>query len=240
MFKKAMEELDKLSKSETPETELEALAKALQEELGDGVEVVLKKSEGKTQAELDAEAETLRKSQEAEEAEEAETLRKAQEAEEAEAERLRKSQQGQQTDEELMIEASECFRDLQKSVVDGQEATLGELDVLKKSVGALLNLNIKLAGVVGDLVKSQRADMEEMKKSLGSMGATPMAPNAARIGTGAAETEEGELKKSRPEIQEALQKAVQEGKVASYWLSNFGTHKNVELLPQEVRDIIEV
>jgi len=237
MFKKAMEELDALSKSENPEDELEALAKALQAELGEGVEVVLKKAVEKTQAELDAEADTLRKAQEAEEAE---TLRKAKEVEEAEAERLRKSQQTQMTEEELLVEASELYRDLTKAVVEGHESTLGELDVLKKSVGALLNLNIKLAGVVGELVKSQRADMEEMKKSLGSMGAGAVVPNAARIGTGAAEHEEGELKKSRPEIQEALQKAVQEGTVAAYWLSNFGTHKNVELLPQEVRDIIEV
>ena len=134
MFKKAMEELHRLSKSSNPVDELGQLTKALQEELGEGFEVVLRKSELPP-----------------ENNEEAEALRKAQELKEAEAaEALRKSQTHQPTEEDLLVEASEAYAYLQKSVETGTNAMLGEMEVLKKAVSSLLNLNIQLAGVVGE------------------------------------------------------------------------------------------
>ena len=233
MFKKAMEELEALSKSSNPGDELEQLTKALQEELGAGFDVVLRKSE--TPAEGTEEAEELRKAQEAEEAEE---LRKSKEAEE-EAETLRKSQARQQIEDELLVEASEAYADLQKSVETGTNAMLGEMEVLKKAVGSLLNLNIKLAGVIGDLSKSKDEGMERIAKSVSEIAATPLAPNAARLGQGsAAENDGGELKKSISEVMESLQKAVQEGKTHARYLTDFGTYKSVDRLPAEGRELI--
>lgn len=221
MFKKAMEVLEKLSKSGKPGDDLEALTKALQEELGEGIQIDLRKSEQTKTAE-----------------EAAEELRKAQEKEAEAAEELRKSQEDKQNEDNLYIEASEAYADLQKSVETGTNATLGELDVLKKAVGSLLNLNMKLAEVVGELSKSRKEDMEEIKKSMTSLGAGPTAPNAARLGTGSADEGHEELKKSVADTMEELTKAVQAGKVAARFLSDFGTYKDVERLPADVREII--
>ena len=233
MFKKAMEELEALSKSSNPGDELEQLTKALQEELGAEFEVVLRKSE--QPAEGTEEAEALRKSKEVEEAE---TLRKSKEAEEAET--LRKSQEHQQVQDELLVEASEAYADLQKSVETGTNAMLGEMEVLKKAVGSLLNLNIKLAGVIGDLSKSKDEGLERIAKSVSTIAATPVAPNAARLGKGAADEGQEELKKSTSEVMESLQKAVQEGKTHARYLTDFGTYKSVDRLPVEVRELIGV
>jgi hypothetical protein len=235
MFTKAMEELDRLSKSSNPTDELDQLTKALQEELGKGFDVVLRKSVQPAQGTEEAEA--LRKAQETKDAEEAETLRKAQEAKDAET--LRKSQE-RQSEDDLLVEASEAYANLQKSVETGTNAMLGEMDVLKKAVGSLLNLNIKLAGVIGDITKSKDENLERIAKSVSTIAAAPVAPNAARLGTGSAvEGEEGDLKKSTSEIMESLQKAVQEGKAHAQYLTDFGTYKNVERLPAEVRKLID-
>ena len=77
--------------------------------------------------------------------------------------------------------------------------------------------------------------MSEMAKSV---CAAPVAPGKAVLGMGNDGTAGDALKKSINEVHEALLKAVSEGKVNSHYLAVFGTYKDVERLPQEVRQAI--
>jgi hypothetical protein len=222
MFKKAMEMLDKLGKSNKPEDELAALAKSLEKELGGDP---LVKSEGEKEPDGD---------------EDDDGKEPTDDKDDKGATPMAKSQVEQ--DDEALVLASEAYGALQKSVMEGTEATLGEMETIKKSLGALLNLSIKLAGVVGQLHEDRHENMERMAKSLETLAASPMIPNSARIGTGAVDQdlETGELKKSNSEVQDLLMKAISEKKVDPYHLSAFGTHKDINRLPAEVREIIGV
>ncbi len=210
---KAMDELDQIAKAQGEEKdELDELTKALEEELGDDLSKGHKEPDGD---EDDKGKEPVGQDENDED--------------------LDKSQDDG-FDEEL-VKASEAFASLEKSVRDMTEGLSGEVGSLKKSMAALLNLNIKQAKVIASLAKSRDEDGERIAKSLEALAGAPMAPNKAVIGTGSSvETET--LKKSHSEIQEALQKAISEGKVAAGWLSNWGTHKDVNRFPEDVKTAI--
>lgn len=138
-------------------------------------------------------------------------------------------------DDEL-VKASEAYADLTKSVEEGIGGIYAELDAMKKSMAALMNLNIKQAKVIAEMVKSQKEDAEAIAKSLESVGAKPTMPNSAKIGVGG--TTEAPMSKSYSEVHEALLKAIQEGKVQAHYLSMFGTYKNTDMFPEDVKQAI--
>lgn len=214
---KAMEELDDLEKSvkEEPKDELDELTKSLEEELGDELTKSHKEPDGD---EDDKGAEPV-----------------GQEEEDGEGD-LDKSAQDDNYDEEL-VKASEAFASLEKSVQEMTTGLAGEVDSLKKSVAALLNLNIKQAKVIASLAKSRHDDMERIEKSVSELGAKPLSPGQAKFGIGGVEVVE-ELTKSISEISESLTKAVQAGQVDARHLSIFGTYKDVGRLPEDVKKII--
>jgi hypothetical protein len=223
-FEKAMNELDELEKSvkepetemekamEEPMDELDELTKALEEELGENLSKACNEKE--------------------EEKEEKEDGDKDDEG--AEPEELGKSQEDNY-DEEL-VKASEAFSSLEKSVSELGFGFASEINALKKSIAALLNLNIKQAKVVASLSKAQQDHTERITKSMGDFGSKPMAPGLAAFGTGGMQPEI--LEKSISEISDALLKAVQAKQVDSRHLSIFGTYKDVNRLPADVKKII--
>ena len=237
-FSQVLDELDTLAKSGQPEVdELDALTKSLEAELGIHEEPLVKsegEGEGEEEGEDDEEMEKSRKAEEA-----AEALRKSQAADALEAEAaeaLRKSQTVDE-DQELVL-ASEAYDRLQKSVHDGMGSALYEIDTLKKSMAALLNLNIKQAKVIGQLAASI-GENEGLKKSIEALASGATLPNRALLGQATSIVEEDNLSKStHSDVTAALSKAVQEGKVAPQYLSIFGTYKDVNRLPADVRTII--
>lgn len=146
---------------------------------------------------------------------------------------------GKSMDEDMeseLIKASEAYADLTKSVEDGIGGLHDELELMQKSMAALMNLNIKQAKVIAEMVKSRKDDTEAISKSLESIAGRPVAPVSAKIGiAGSSETP---LAKSSSEIHDALLKAVQEGKIQAQYLSMYGTYRNVDVLPEDVKQII--
>jgi Mg2+ and Co2+ transporter CorA len=210
-LEKAMQELDDVEKSiqGEEESELDALTKALEEEIGED----LSKSD-------DAADEDLAKSEDEEEDEKDE-----------DDDDMDKSDMSDFDDE--LVKASEGYADLTKSVEEGIGGVLDELDAMKKSMAALMNLNIKQAKVIAELVKSRKDDVAAITDMAKSIGAAPMAPGKAVFGVGGAQ--EQKIEKSASEITMDLTKAVQDGRVEARFLSIYGTHKDVDRLPESVR-----
>jgi Mg2+ and Co2+ transporter CorA len=217
-YDKAMEELDQVEKSmqTEQEDELDALTKALEEEIA-GED--LNKSEDESDVEK-----SKKKPQESDK-----------DDEDCEEDKEMEKSDHYDFDDEL-VKASEAYADLTKSVEDGIGGLYAELDAMKKSMAALMNLNIKQAKVIAEMVKSRKDDVEAINKSLQIAGAAPMAPNKAVIGLG--RNDESPMQKSVSDIQDQLLKAVQEGRVQSQYLSMFGTYKNIDMLPEEVKQAI--
>lgn len=210
-YKEAMEELDALDKSQAAEeTEtLDELTKALEEELG----------------------EELAKSDDGDDDDEGGEP----EPEDDGDDDTEKSQQ-QEFDDEL-IKASEAYASMESSVRHGIESIHCELDALRKGMAATMNLCIKQAKVIAQFAKSM-PDLGEMAKSIQTLGGQPMAPNKAVLGIGSMDDPTEALQKSVSEVQDLLQKAVQDGKVDARYLSIYGTYKDINRLPVDVRDII--
>lgn len=201
-LEKAMQELDDIEKSiqGEEESELDALTKALEEEIGED----LSKSDDEEDDEKD---------------------------EEDDDEDMDKSDMSDFDDE--LVKASEAYADLTKSVQDGIGGVLYELDAMKKSMAALMNLNIKQAKVIAELVKSRKDDVAAITDMAKSIGAAPMAPGKAVFGVGGGQ--EQKIEKSVSEVTMDLTKAVQDGRVEARFLSIYGTHKDVDRLPESVR-----
>lgn len=212
-LEKAMQELDDVEKSiqREEESELDALTKALEDEIGED----LSKSD-------DAADEDLAKSDDEEDDEK---------DEEDDDEDMDKSDMSDFDDE--LVKASEAYADLTKSVQDGIGGVLDELDAMKKSMAALMNLNIKQAKVIAELVKSRKDDVAAITDMAKSIGAAPMAPGKAVFGVGGGQ--EQKIEKSVSEVTMDLTKAVQDGRVEARFLSIYGTHKDVDRLPESVR-----
>jgi hypothetical protein len=140
---------------------------------------------------------------------------------------LYRSEQAQ--NDAALVEASEAFESLTKSVNDGIGGIHAEIAGLTKALAADLNLNIKTAQAIVGLTKS-----------IAALGKMPVGTSETRIGAGSATRDlvPNDMAKSQSEISDALLKAVQDGKVAAKWLSTYGTHKNLEMLPEDVRTII--
>lgn len=224
---KAMDELDQLEKSVQgeEESELDALTKALEDELGED----LSKSEDPTEADL------YKGHKEPDGDEDGKDTDDDGDGEDDDNDDddMDKSDMSDFDDE--LVKASEAYADLEKSVSEGINGVLAELDTLKMSLASQMNLNIKMAKVMAELVKSRKDDVAAMSEMAKSVGAAPVVPNKATFGLCG---QEDSLQKSSSEIQDALLKAVQEGKVNSHYLSVFGTYKDVARLPQDVRQII--
>lgn len=144
--------------------------------------------------------------------------------------------------EDELVKASEAYASLEKSVMVGMDEIGGGLDVMRKSMAALMNLTIKQAKVIAgqsrandELVKS----VQELAKSVETLGSQPVGASRTMLGTGSTTTEE-KIEKSRAEIQDALLKAVQAGTVASQYLTIYGTYKDVNRLPPDVRQAIGI
>lgn len=227
-FDQAMHELDALAKSQEEPVvdELDALAKSLEEELG--ADLAKSKDGDAVAADPDKDKE---KGDDPDKGGEPEPIVKSDEPEP-----IVKSDEPVSLDDEL-IKASEAFCDLEKSVYSGFGSLHEEFETLKKSVAALINLNVKQALAIVDLTKSRQSDMELIHKSMESLGAGPVIPNKAVLGLGTG-GEEVPMTKSVSEIHDELLKAVQGGKVDAHYLSSFGTYKDVNRLPEEVRQII--
>jgi hypothetical protein len=135
----------------------------------------------------------------------------------------------QQQDDAALVEASEAFESLTKSVTDGIGGIHAEIAGLTKALAADLNLNIKTAQAIVGLTKS-----------IAALGRMPVGTSETRIGSGSATRDlvPNDMAKSQSEISDALLKAVQDGTVAAKWLSTYGTHKNLEMLPEDVRTVI--
>ena len=242
-YEKSMADLDILEKSQkegaelSPEQELDVLLKSLEAEIG---EDPLKKSgdDGK-----DPDDGTGGDPEPMEDDELEKSIRLAAEAE---ADALRKAQELDPDYEEL-VKASECYiamtDSIQKSHGDIQE----QLGTMCKSMTALMNLNIKMAGVItaqsGELTalkKSREEDLDTLQKSLQTLGAKPVMPNKAVLGIGEQVRHEETMQKSVSEVQELLLKSIHEKKVDSRWLGIYGTYKKLDCLPEEVRKVIGV
>lgn len=216
-LEKAMEELDELAKSkEEPTDELDDLTKSLEEELGEDLTKSEKEPDGD---EDDKGAEPVGQDEDDED--------------------MDKSS-NENYDEEL-VKASDAFASLEKSVSEMGFGVAAEMSEMRKSMAALLNLNIKQAKVIASLAKSRQEDMERIEKSVGTLvaidGKQPVAPGLAKFGMGGVEAAE-ELTKSISEISDSLTKAVQAGQVDARHLSIFGTYKDVGRLPDDVKKII--
>jgi hypothetical protein len=224
---KAMKELDDIAKSKDApvEDELDALTKALEEELGDDLSKSDDEQSDKEDDKEDADGDKEEGEKDGD---------KDADDKDAEAEPIGKSDE--ETFDEELVKASDAFYSLEKSVSDMGNGLFEEISTIKKSLGALLNLTIKQAHVIASLSKSRAEDVETIAKSVAVLGAAPVAPGRAVLGIGS--LEEIALQKSVSTIQDALLKAVQEGTVAAHYLSSFGTYKDVNRLPADVRETI--
>jgi len=216
-YDKAMAELDDIQKSDDAikEDELDALTKSLEEEL----------------------AEDLSKSDKPNPFEKKDDDEDGDDSDDDDDDEAKKSMSDDFDDE--LIKASEAYADLTKSVEEGIGGIYSELDSMKKSMAALMNLNIKQAKVIAELAKSRKEDTDSIAKSIQAMGATPTAPGKAVLGIGASDAP-AELKKSVAEITELLVKAANEGKIDTRYLSIFGTYKTVDTLPDSVKQTIGI
>lgn len=213
-LEKAMQELDDVEKSiqGEEESELDALTKALEDKIGED------------QSKSDDEEDDEKGEDDDEKSEDDDE--KGEDDDD-----MGKSDMSDFDDE--LVKASEAYADLTKSVQDGIGGVLDELDAMKKSMAALMNLNIKQAKVIAELVKSRKDDVAAMADMAKSIGAAPMAPGKAVFGVGGAQ--EQKIEKSASEITMDLTKAVQDGRVEARFLSIYGTHKDVDRLPESVR-----
>lgn len=220
-LKKAMDELEQAGKVAQQEevSELDALTKSLEDELGES----LSKSDDPAAGEMS------KSHSEPDGDEEGKDTDGDGDGKEGEMEKS----EGSDFDDEL-IKASEAYDELTKSVEGGIGAVLTELDTMKKSMAALMNLNIKQAMVIAELVKSRKDDVAAMAEMVKSVGATPVAPGKAVFGLGGAE-EVGKIEKSHGEIVMELTKAVQEKRVEARFLGWYGTHKDASRLPDNVK-----
>lgn len=212
-YDKAMEELEEIQKSDdaATEDELDVLTKSLEEEMAADLSKSGKDDDDDDDADDDDK--------------------------EGEPEGMGKSDDSDFDDE--LIKASEAYADLTKSVEDGIGGIFSELDSMKKSMAALMNLNIKQAKVIAELAKSRKEETEAITKSLATIGAAPTIPGKAVIGIGASEAP-AELKKSTSEITELLVKAANDGKIDARYLSIYGTYKTVDSLPDSVKQTIGI
>lgn len=215
-YDNAMSELDQIEKSMQPEVdELDELTKSLEEELGEDL--------SKSHSEPDGDEDGKDEDEDGD-------------GKDEEPKSMDKSENEEFADE--LVKASEAYADLEKSIHEGIGGIYAELDSMKKSMAASMNLNIKMAKVIAELSKSRKEESDTIHKSIQAMGAAPVAPGKAVIGLGSADPTEAKIEKSVSEIHDALLKAVQEGKVAAQNLSHFGTYKDVTRLPAEVRQAI--
>lgn len=214
-YDKAMEELEEVQKSDdaATEDELDVLTKSLEEELA----ADLSKSDKEDDDDAGNDDDDDDK--------------------EGEPEGMGKSDDSDFDDE--LIKASEAYADLTKSVEVGIGGIFSELDFMKKSMAALMNLNIKQAKVIAEFAKSRKEETEAITKSLATIGAAPTIPGKAVIGIGASEAP-AELKKSTSEITELLVKAANDGKIDARYLSIYGTYKTVDSLPDSVKQTIGI
>jgi hypothetical protein len=114
-------------------------------------------------------------------------------------------------------------------------------------MAALTNLNLKMASVItaqsgeiAALKKSREEDLETIQKSVATLGGRPVMPNTAVLGVKVVDGKEETLTKSLSEIGDDLTKAVQGGKIDSRHLTVWGTYKDVNRLPEEVRTLIGI
>lgn len=214
-YDKAMEELDQLAKSQDEQKDdletIDDLTKALEEELGED----LSKSKDGDADDKDGDSDPVDDDDDVE-----------------------KSQNDDYDDE--LVKASEAYASLEKSVVEGMGELGGELDTMRKSMAALMNLTIKQAKVIAGQAKANDQlvkSVEDLAKSVQALGAQPIGVSKTVIGVGSA-IEEEPVKKSHAEIQEALIKAIDEGKIAAQCLSIYGTYRDINRLPTEARTAI--
>lgn len=213
-YDKAMEELDAIEKSSQPEEdELDALTKSLEEELG----------------------EDLSKSKEEDKEDDDDDKDDDEKDEGDEPEGFGKSEDDDFADE--LIKASEAYASLEKSVQEGIGGVFAELDAMKKSMAAMMNLNIKQAKVIAEMSKSRKEETDAIAKSLQNIGSAPVAPGKAVLGIGASEQTE-QLQKSVAEVTELLVAAANAGSIDARYLSIYGTHKNLACLPDSVKTTI--
>ena len=136
---KAMEELDQVEKSlqGEEESELDALTKALEEELGED----LSKSD-------DEEADLSKGHKEPDGDEDGED-------EDGDGDGDMEKSDDYGFDDEL-IKASEAYDELTKSVQDGIGSVLEEVDSIKKSMAALINLHFKKEKIIKKKKKKRK------------------------------------------------------------------------------------
>lgn len=237
LYDNTMAELDLLEKSQKTGDEatddLEALTKSLEAELaGDDP---LKKS-----GDNDAD-DKGGKTEDDEETEMEKSLRLAAEEE------LRKAQEAEQEEYDELVKASEAYAALEETIQKSHGGIQEQLSTLCKSMAALTNLNLKMAGVItaqsgeiATLKKSREEDLETIQKSVATLGGRPVMPNTAVLGVKLVDGKEEALTKSLSEIGDDLTKAVQEGKIDSRHLSVWGTYKDVNRLPDEVKTLIGI
>ena len=226
--------LEKSQKTEdTAADDLETLTKALEAEIaGDP----LQKSGDK---EPDGDEDDKDKGAEPDETEMEKSIRLAAEDD------LRKAQAAENADYEELVKASEAYASLEESIQKSHGGIQEQLSTMCKSMGALLNLNLKMAGVISaqstelaGLKKSRELDLDAMQKSIATLGGQPVVPNKAVLGKGTLDEEP--MTKSVSEVNELLLKSVQEGKVDSRYLGIYGTYKIPECLPADVRKVIGI
>ncbi len=242
----AMLELDTLSKSkEEPLDELGALTKALEAEIaGDALK---KSGDGDADNEGgpsdgDEDNEDDEKDKDAE-PEMEKSIRLA-----AEAEALRKSQEADE-DYEEMVKASEAYSALEGTIQKSHGTIAEQLGALSKGLAAVMDLNVKIASVVASqsaeltaMKKSRVEELDTLQKSMATLGAKPVMPNTAVLGIGTATkaTTEEPMTKSVSEINELLLNGYNEGKVDVRYIGIYGTHKTLDCLPEAVRKTIGV
>ena len=162
-------------------------------------------------------------------------------------EELRKAQEAEKEDFEELVKASEAYASLEESIQKSHGSIQEQLSTMCKSMSSLMTLNTKMASVIAaqsgeiaSLKKSRAEDLESLQKSLVSLGGQPLMPNTAVLGVKQETGTEEPLKKSIAEIGEELTKAVSDGKIDSRHLSVWGTYKDVNRLPDEVKTLIGI
>lgn len=224
-LKEAMERLERISKSQDGtdgEPSLEQLVKALEAEVE--IELMAKSKESgkeKDETHPEPDGDNMGGPSDGDEDNEDEEGKDKKKKEDT----AMKSQSEDFGDE--LVKASEMYAELQKSVETGIGNVAGDIATLQKSQASLVKLSIGQANVIGALTKS-------VKDMMSLVGKQPTIPNKAVLGVGERDKDTG-LKKSVSEISESLNKAVSEGKVPSAWLSIWGTYRDVDRFPEDVK-----
>lgn len=205
-YDEAMEELDRLTKSETP-TEIEQALEALQSVKAEFDAFLAKSDDG----DVDDKGKKKDEDEDEDEDENDEELARSMGFESAEEMHKALGDDIDAESAQQIVAASEAFNGLAKSMGDYQAATDERFEGLQKSVDLLVRGFTALS-------KAQAQSIDALTAKIEELGSAPVGRSEAQIGT----KREAGLKKSRGEIQMELEDLQEKGELPQGTLARFG------------------